>query len=157
MKSVNMETLKKLFAKHFSAEMRGIGAKENDFLTMTDYGKAVKNADVDANKALDIICNGEYTKEQVVHIRLSKDLSNGWAVTVNSICIKKNTGFQDEPATKMPYTNIDMEAMLLDTALKAFRTIDYKLIEVTDLETFRELATRQALVGFLREVKEFMK
>ncbi len=156
-KMVSMEKLKELFAKHFSEELRGIGGKESDFLTVMDYGKAVQSKNIDDEKALALVCNGKYTKAQVVHIRLSKDLSNGWALTVDSLWVKKKMGASDVPASRVPYENYDVETTLLDTTLKAVFPVDGGKIEVTDVETFSGLATRQALVAFLQEVKELVK
>ncbi len=62
-------------------------------------GTAVSNlTDAQKNAAISLICGTDYTEGDIVHLRISDDMSEGWAFTADSFCIvaKASRGIRDE-------------------------------------------------------------
>ena len=54
--------------------------------------------DAQKNAAISLICGTDYTEGDIVHLRISDDMSEGWAFTADSFCIvaRASVGVRDE-------------------------------------------------------------
>ena len=85
--------MKTMFAAAFKEDFDELGADEKDtFLLMTSKVErkfVSKNLSQDQKDlALSIICNDQYTEEDLIQLRISEDMRAGWAFTNDSFCVR---------------------------------------------------------------------
>ncbi|MBR1728870.1 MAG: hypothetical protein IJ728_05040 [Selenomonadaceae bacterium] len=81
-KTVSLEELKSLFKKIFNSN----GAWEiigKDGKTVQNYDKLSDN---EKAIALKMVFQGKYSENQIVYLRLTEDLTSGFAFTIDSVC-----------------------------------------------------------------------
>lgn len=82
--------LKMLFAATFKTEFEHYGADPNaTFLMVNDEDQsATANLTPEQKEtALTLICVDEYTEDELIHLRISRDMTRGWAFTRDSFCV----------------------------------------------------------------------
>ncbi len=109
------------------------------FMQMDEERKSTTNlSDDQKNTALMMICDGKYTEDDLIHLRISEDLSQGWAFTLDSFCI-----LTTKIAEIIPYNLLTIDNGCL-------------IVGETEISKYDILATYEAtyiIFGFLNKMK----
>ena len=115
--------LKMMFVATFKPEYESFNTLSNPkvdanatfLMKLEKYGEASTNlSEEQKNTALTLICRGQYTEEDLIHLRISQDLSHGWALTLNSFCVvDRYTGL----SSIIPYDTLEIQGYGRDAKL----------------------------------------
>lgn len=100
-------------------------------------------SDEQKNTALMMVCNNKYTEDDLIHLRISEDFSQGWAFTLDSFCILTR-----DIAEIIPYEHLSIQP---DEYFNASLVVNETHLSHYQILTTCE--TRYPLFGFLEKMK----
>ena len=90
-------------------ETNGIDS-ESVFIEVTEQRNSCSYTELTGEKkdtALLMLCKGRYTEDEIIHLRVSDDLSRGWAFTRDSFClVDPNAGAGGAISAIIPYEQL---------------------------------------------------
>lgn len=111
--------LQAMFKAVFKDDFDYYDKDEDALFLMTDQYSLTDDSTSDLtedqrNIALSLICGGEYTEDDLVHLRISDRMNEGWAFTRDSFCVLMKDGtFAIIPYQSLDETTLDDNAVAL--------------------------------------------
>lgn len=136
--------LKAMVAKAFREDFEYYGEDETATFLMTgeDSDEATTELTDDQKQlAISLICGSDYTEEDLVHLRISDDMSAGWALTCDSFCI-----VAANVAEVIPYENLNVDSSYVYTDTQRIGAYD-SLVGQSDTDTGTFTALCKCLVN----------